>query len=227
MSISAGSRIGPLHVNAGTVNQDSFSEMEQDGITVIAVADGAGSLPKSEIGAQLASMSVVQEVFDLLQCGSHFDTAVRDAITNTRSVLMLRDDVQEIGCTLAVAAFSKNGWGAGVVGDAFIVVAHEDGSHELVRPESTDEFVNVTTFLTSKNFDPLIVSGDEAPRAVAACSDGMAGVSLAGNEPSKGFWTPLFKHAEEEPLDVNAFLEYMDKAEKISDDTTLVIATRD
>lgn len=227
MSVTAGTITGPYHKRNETENQDSFWFLEEGDFIVIAVADGAGSLLKSEIGAQLAASTAVNETMDALQVGRSFEEAVKIGVKEAREVLLTRDDVKEIGCTLAVGAMSlKGGWGAGVVGDAFVVVSLKTDDHKLVQPTSSAEFANVTKLLTSNDHDPLVVSGEELVEAISASSDGLLGSSTVGGEASPKFWNPLISRALDNNMDIQSFLYFMEEQERIDDDTTLVIATK-
>lgn len=227
MAVSAGTIIGPYHVRQGIENQDAYWFLEEGNFTVIAVADGAGSLPKSAIGAQLASATAVNETMDALQGGVNFHQAVSLGIERARGVLLSREDVSEIGCTLAVAAMSiKGGWGAGVVGDAFALISKSIDEHSIIQPKSSAEFANVTKLLTSRDYDPLIESGTDEIVAIVASSDGLTNTSMVDGKASQKFWSPIINRAINDNMDVQAFLYYMNDNERIYDDTTLVIATK-
>lgn len=222
--ISAGSINGPHHRIRNEENQDYFYHITENGITVIAVADGAGSLSQSHIGAKLASTTAVCETIDAILDGNNLESAVQIGVDRARDTLLDRDDRKQIGCTLAVAVISDQGWAAGVVGDAFAVISLADDSHQIIQPTSDSEFANITKLLTSKDYSPMYRSGTESALAVSAASDGLLQASLKDGKPLAGFWTPIVKRASEEAFNVSSFLEHMDANEKISDDTTLVVA---
>ena len=227
MAVSAGTIIGPYHVRQGVENQDAYYFLEEGEFTVIAVADGAGSLPKSAIGAQLASATAVNETIDALQDGRSFQQAIALGIEKARVLLLSREDSHQIGCTLAVAAMSNTGgWGAGVVGDAFALISTNIDEHSVIQPKSSAEFANVTKLLTSRDYDPLIESGTEEIVAIVASSDGLTNTSMVNGKASQKFWSPIIARAIDDNMDVQAFLYYMNDNERIYDDTTLVIATK-
>ena len=226
MAVLSGTVIGPYHVRAGTENQDAFWALEEDNFTVIAVADGAGSLINSATGAQLASATAVNETMDALQGGSGFEESVSLGIERARQLLLSRDDASTLGCTLAVAVLSKQGgWAAGVVGDAFVLVSEHADQHTIIQPTNLEEFANVTKLLTSHDHSPLVTSGDNEIVAIAASSDGLTNTSLIDGEASGKFWNPIISRVLKDDMDLQAFLYYMNDNEKIYDDTTLVIAT--
>lgn len=225
MSVYSGTVTGPRHKRDGKNNQDSLSYLEENDYIVIAVADGAGSLERSEIGSQLAASTVVNEVMDFLQDGVDFEESISMGIEKTREVLLSRDDAKMIGCTLAVAVLSKQGgWGAGIVGDAFAVISTHPDTHKFIQPESNEEFANVTKLLTSKDYAPLITSGTEQVVTIAVSSDGLENTSTKDGVASDKFWSPIIRKVVNDNMDIQAFLYYMNDKELIYDDTTLVIA---
>lgn len=224
-NISAGSIVGPHHKNRNEENQDYFYHITENGITVIAVADGAGSLSMSHIGAQLSATTAAGETIDSVFDGNSLEDSVKIGIARARDVLLERDDHHLTGCTLAVAIISDQGWAAGVVGDAFAVISFADDTHEIVQPKCESEFVNITKLLTSKTCNPVYRSGTDSVLAVSAASDGLIPVSLQDGKPLQGFWTPIVNRTADEDFNVNAFLEHMNLKDKISDDTTLIVAS--
>lgn len=226
MTVFAGTITGPTHVRQGTENQDAYWFLEEKGFTVIAVADGAGSLPRSALGAQLASSTAVNETMDALLDGRSFHSAIELGIESARNTLLSRQDAHEIGCTIAVAAMSnKGGWGAGVVGDAFALISTDVDNHAILQPTSDAEFANFTKLLTSRDHSPVYDSGDELLKAISVSSDGLTNTSVIEGEASPRFWSPIITRALNEDMNVQSFLYYMNDNEKIYDDTTLVIAT--
>lgn len=223
MVVYAGSFTSPYHDE----NQDSFWHLEERGFTVAAVADGAGSLEKSAIGADIAVSTSVNECIDDLIAGESFEESVLSALGSARKSLMMRHDMKDVGCTLVVAAMHEDGgWAVGAVGDAFAVVLNDDDSLQVVTEPKPTEFVNQTRLLTSSSFDPVVVSGEDRPKTVALSSDGLYYVSTKDGKASDRFWMPLFSRAyDAEGLDVDAFLQYMHMKDLIEDDTTLLIAT--
>jgi hypothetical protein len=224
-NISAGSIAGPNRITRNEENQDYFYHITENGVTVIAVADGAGSLSMSHIGAQLAATTAAGETIDSVFDGNSLEDSVRTGIARARDVLLERDDHNLTGCTLAVAVIADHGWAAGVVGDAFAVVSFADDSHELVQPDCDSEHIHAATLLTSKTCEPVYRSGTDSVLAVSAASDGLIPLSLEDGKPLQGFWTPIVNRTSDEDLNVTAFLEHINSNDKINDDTTLVIAS--
>lgn len=227
ITVSAGTLVGPHHLKRGEKNQDAVAFLTENGYGVVAVADGAGSLSLSDIGAHIASSTSVNEAMDALNSGCSPEESVQKGIEIARDALLNRDDFKLLGCTLALAVITDEGWATGVVGDAFTVVSYDTDNHELVRPESTSEFTNVTKLLTSNDYDPLYKSGDDRVVALSVSSDGLDDTSIKDNFPSAGFWNPVVSRSLDGNMDIQAFLYHMNDKELIYDDTTLGVMTRD
>jgi hypothetical protein len=66
LHVSAASIIGASHVAAGGVRQDAYNFVAtQDGHLVVAIADGLGSRPLSQLGAALFSEGAIQAALDV------------------------------------------------------------------------------------------------------------------------------------------------------------------
>ena len=102
MNIYAGTITGPYHEQRGETSQDAYWFLQERGFTVLAVADGAGSLPRSGVGAEIAVNTAVNETMDDLLSGESLEEAVRSGIECAQTSLTIRDDAHEIGCTLCL-----------------------------------------------------------------------------------------------------------------------------
>lgn len=227
ITVNAGTIVGPHHLKRGEENQDSVSYLTENGYGVIAVADGAGSLSLSHIGAHIASSTSVNEAMDALNSGCSPQESVQKGIEIAREALLSRDDYKLLGCTLALAVITDDGWSVGVVGDAFAVVSYDIDNHELIQPEDVSEFANITKLLTSNDYSPLYVNGEDVLVSLAVSSDGLEETSLKDKSPSPGFWNPVVSRVIDGNMDIQAFLYHMNDNEKIYDDTTIAFMTRE
>jgi len=224
--IVAGATIqGPDYRGLKNINQDSLYSISENGITVIAVSDGAGSLRNSHIGAQISAQMSAEETLDSILDGNSLEESVRIGVERTRDVLLSRDDASTIGCTLAIAVICDQGWAAGVVGDAFAVISHDETRHEMIQPVQKSEFANITKLLTSNSYDPIYVSGTDVPLGVSVASDGLTPSAIESGKALPGFWSPLIDRVSSEKIDISSFLTFIKNQGKVSDDTTLIIAT--
>lgn len=225
--VTSGTLAAPHHRADKKPNQDAAMFRQFDGVTVIAVADGAGSLPLSHIGSHLA----VEEVTNFFNADFNDETELKEnikaIIEDARSVLRNHPESDKIGCTLAVAVITDTMWAIGIVGDAFVVIQHENNELELFHTPPAGEFTNITKLLTSKlkKKDTLLASGAMPIKNIAVTSDGLEYSSLSSGKPLAGFWNTVFGWASNSVLNVSQLLSHMDKQEKIEDDTTLVVAT--
>lgn len=226
----AATRTGPHHRTRQEPNQDAYAHAVLDEALVVAVADGAGSLPRSGEGAQLATTVAVQHVLGRLQGDPnvHHDALadiVDEAAAAARSAILDLPFAREAGCTLTLVVATEAGWAACLVGDSFAVLDHGD-RYELLRPDAAGEYANITRLLTSADPDPWLFSGPHPVTGVAASSDGLAWATLDRDEPHAAFYRPLFTRAAADDLDLDGLFAHMDTAGKLDDDTTLVVATR-
>lgn len=224
--VTAGTIAGPHHEKNNDPNQDAYHIIEEENYVIIAVADGAGSLKKSDIGASIAVVTAAEETLDSLISNLSIDEAIESGINKARETLLAREDRKEIGCTLSIAVLGKNNWGTGIVGDSFSIVSLADDHHLFLQPQKTSEFANITELLTSKTINPLIEVGEEKIQSISVSTDGLQELSIEGQYPTAGFWNPIIKKTCQQNFDIQAFLYYMNDNNKLVDDTTLVIASR-
>lgn len=213
------SMMGPYHEKKSTPNQDAYTYKKDSDKIALAVADGAGSLKRSHVGSRVA----VETSVDKMMC--HDDppeNRVRYAIEASRNEIFNHSKPQELGCTLAIATIAPDGWSVGVVGDAFAII-HYDDHHELVTSEKISEYANITKLLTSDDWSPTIVSGRQDIRGISLSSDGLVNVALKNDLPFDGFWNTIIAKAEDESLDVNDLLQWIEDQGRIDDDTTLLV----
>jgi len=228
MRISAGTVESAPHRENNQGNQDSFAYLQENGYTVIAVADGDSSLGENSVtGASIAAATSVEETLDSLIAGNDIDEALHRGIEASREVLLSRDDRDTLGCTLSLAVKSHSSWGVALVGDAFAVVSQAEDDHTLICRNQDSSNPGNPKLLTDEAYEPLFMYGEGDIQAIAVSSDGLAGISLNISEKqvSHDFWAPLVQQALEGNLDIQNFLNLMDQESQLQDDTTLVIAS--
>lgn len=221
--VSAATRVGP-GTSEGRINQDAHYWLIEDDVIVTAVADGAGSLALSHLGASIAAQTACTEAIDAIQDGCSYEEALSTAFTKAREALLERDDWKQLGCTLAVTIVGTDGWCAGSVGDAFAVIIDHSGNITQVQAPRESEYANITKLLTSKDFHPTIECHETIPEAFAVSSDGLLRLSTeASGRPSSRFWLPLFSKVYEDDAAASKFLQWLDSKEHLDDDTTLLM----
>jgi Protein phosphatase 2C len=152
--VVGGSVAGTTHEAKGTECQDASQWHVSPGVVCLAVADGAGSRPRSRHGAQLAverALLLVAERADdsdPSECLRLVFTDVRDHITAIAAAE--GNDPGDYAATLAVAILAGDVVCAGQVGDTIVVTGCR-GEYRTADPAPRSEYVNETSFVTDKD----------------------------------------------------------------------------
>jgi hypothetical protein len=220
-----GSVAGPHHRKNDIPNQDVAHWYDAGDLFIGAVADGAGSLKHSDVGAFQAAKTAVEAIHEALKT-TPFDELIPLGIEAGRTAQVANDDYKEFGSTLTLVVMKSNGdWTAGGVGDSFGVIHMEDDSHELVTGTAVGEYANITELLTSKSIHPLYATGTGAI-GFSLSSDGLENVALSKGEAHPGFWNGIRDKAIAGDLEVSALFDWLDSLDRIVDDTTLLTAVK-
>src|SRR5687768_17604784 len=151
---------GSGHRRNSTGCQDSHAwTLVAPSTLVAAVADGAGSARLAADGSRIAARFSVEYVAWRLSEHEQVDPLelLGDAMIATRRQLVntakrARHPVGDLATTLALVIASPGGVWAAQVGDGSVVVDQPDGSLLAVADGEREEYLNETTFLTSKNW---------------------------------------------------------------------------
>ncbi|HUR49972.1 MAG TPA: PP2C family serine/threonine-protein phosphatase [Acidimicrobiales bacterium] len=232
---------GSGHRRDSTGCQDSHAwTLAAPDTLVAAVADGAGSARRAAEGSTLAATFSVEYVAWRLCEHERVDPLelLSDAMGATRSQLarLARRDRHPIGdlaTTLALVIASPDGVWAAQVGDGSVVVHQLDGSLLAVADGEREEYLNETTFLTSKSWRSACVIEEVPTRveSIALLTDGLGLLALDltdGGRPHVPFFKPLLGFARAEdacPTELERFLESDRVATRTDDDVTLLLAT--
>lgn len=236
---------GPLHVQTGLPCQDAcrFGVLP-GGFGVIAVADGLGSAPMSDLGARVsveAAVSLAERVFgqntpkhtDLTSLSRRMMYAARDSLEET--ALREGQPLNSFATTLITAVFLRDRIAVAQIGDGGSV-ARIGGALTLLSSPGSSEYANEVTPLTSENWiEELFVSGEYAgTECVAVFTDGCQRSALsrtAGSyEPFDRFFNPVFSFAlsvrdsAQATEELIEFLSSKKVSEHSEDDKTLVVA---
>jgi hypothetical protein len=148
-----------------------------------ALADGAGSAERAEVGAALATSLFADIVFEAFDDGASlgsFVETLRYAIGEARLALHLkagRDDraVDDYASTLLAAILSPAGGAVGQIGDGAVVISDASNGWCPVHWPDHGEYANTTTFLTQTDaLDTLrVASFDASVKRLAMFSDGL------------------------------------------------------
>lgn len=181
---------GRGHELDGTRGQDRTAYLSGHGVQVLCLADGAGSAPQSEFGAQ----AVVEEGCALLiEQFAQFDTSA-DAEQARQEILerlheRLAGVGRRLGCTFADLASTF--LAIAVSAERFVVVHIGDGvigyvkngELRVISAPDNAEFANQTTFVTSPD-------AASSTRLFRGATEGVSGFILM----SDGTSASLFDH---------------------------------
>ncbi|XYI04060.1 PP2C family serine/threonine-protein phosphatase [Sorangium sp. So ce1128] len=219
--MAAGASVtGRLHEKSGVPCQDAVAISAPGKITVIALADGAGSARHADAGAQLAVAETVKHVserFDAL-----WDMDVDRARAEIVDVIVARlgaeartrhASLADFGSTLLFVAVDRERFLAGHIGDG-VIACERDGQSEILSRPQRGEHANETVFLTSGQAQALmfVVRGSlDGRSSFALMSDGSAESLYTKRDGSlaaalRSIWTWLDKRAPrevEEALEIN------------------------
>jgi hypothetical protein len=246
---------GISHVRSGAPCQDSGCVwVSPDGRAVVgAIADGGGSLDRSELGSYVAA-SILVAATAVRLTGSNFEdaservleehwrTVVRDirAMLSREAELTQGAATRDYGTTLIGFLAVDDHIAAMQIGDGFLVLGNgldtASAHFRLVfdaRPvEQAGEVVWLTSSLWEDDFRCTFIEG--SVDLVAASTDGLEKVAISRREqePFPGFFTPLSQRVGEigSSEDLRALatsvISMKSLDNKVADDKTLLLARR-
>jgi serine/threonine protein phosphatase PrpC len=242
----AASVAGASHLGTGQPCQDAHCMHIAGDVFIAAVADGAGSAPKSALGARTAAEVAVNFLRSKLCQGESrpddeitWTEVMSEALAAARmAVLELAEacgeDPRLFAATLSCAACAGEWVMAGQIGDGIVVLQDQAGALEMALAPQRGEYANETSFITED--DALAQAQYLMPRrqaltGIALSTDGLLrlAVSLADHAPHTKFFQPLFAFARSaEDAAAGATLAEFLSSERVSarsdDDKTLVLA---
>ncbi|MHA5049183.1 PP2C family serine/threonine-protein phosphatase [Streptomyces sp. SD15] len=205
---------GYRHRRQGLPCQDACAYTVSNSVAVLAVADGAGSRPRSEEGARLA-VELAAEHFARRaaaaaqsQPGDSVHELLEDAFHDVSKTFLdtTGADAADFATTLTVVVLAPGWLGHLTVGDGFVVLraGTEDGErqfHLLPQAAAASEYSNETVFLTSPDAARWVHTecvSDEGVDGVLLSTDGLAQAALArsGNgaqSPNASFADAVFR----------------------------------
>jgi hypothetical protein len=228
---------GTSHIAKGTGCQDASGWRRHNGITCLAVADGAGTRPLSATGSALAVEQALDTVARLAGdenapddhadwLRAAFDSA-RDRIAAFASSTNRKPT--EYATTLAVAILFPEHVVIGQIGDPIVVVGTR-GHYLAVHPEAKVEYANETYFLTAGDwYEHLRITLLAGPvEVVALSSDGLKYkiTNIRTGAPFGRFFDDLLgylKTPEASSAGINKFLTGLTN-DQTGDDKSLVAA---
>ena len=249
--VSRASVTGTSHIRAGLPCQDSSNHHVAGEVLIAAVADGAGSAAKSDVGSSIAAETSVLTAERLLQethdhsphpvHGTCLKRVIYGAVGQTRRGLReeaqrLDVDVRELATTLLLMVHTPSILAAGQIGDGAMVVSEGAGDYMTFITPQRGEYANQTNFVTSSEAMSMLeirveqVENDLS--RLAMFTDGLQNLVLRSHDdsPHAPFFDPVFAWMESQPASVDtdqklsAFLESPRVTSRADDDLTLLLA---
>jgi serine/threonine protein phosphatase PrpC len=168
---------GPRHIKRSQPNQDSWRARAYRWGNVIAVSDGLGSKPHSDIGSKAACYAVTEAVQYFARHPSAPVDTIPPLIHSLWRILIEPYDVRECGTTCLFAMRINERLIAGRLGDGLIFADSKSEEPVILTDEKEESFSNVTDCLNGK-FHPELwelreLPADDFPR-VMLCTDGIS-----------------------------------------------------
>ena len=208
----------------------------------MAVADGAGSASRAEVGSKCAVDASLQYLFEHLEAGQPetaddcrvlLENTLRQARVTLQEIAP-GEKINEVATTLLLTLVTSRWLGTIQVGDGAVVCRDLLGNLRVLSQLGQSEYINETTFLTSsdyvKHVHHVTMPSDEIS-GLAMMSDGIEFLALryADNSAHEPFFRSMFEFAEN-PASTDAelaeFLRSERVCERTDDDKTLVLSVR-
>jgi serine/threonine protein phosphatase PrpC len=241
---------GLSHQKQGLPCQDALEyRCLPGGTLLVALADGAGSATRSELGAQAAVQAAVDALVAGLtkgqpaECCDWVEVFWETFESARAAVIRLAEERDEplgaFATTLTCLAATPEELIVGQLGDGAVVAGGADGSLDTVTTVQRGEYANETYFLTQEQaLEQVVIQVINLPmQALAVMSDGLTRLALKRptNEPHLPFFKPLFAFVEASAPSndgaqaseaLTSFLASPRVCERTDDDKTLVLALR-
>lgn len=245
MIIIGTSVIGVSHLKSGLPCQDACNyKVTNKGTAIVAVADGVGSVPKSDIGAKFVVSEAISQLEQIEQTKDKIDTEdIRNVVALTREKLkemanQMNEDFENLATTLIllVAYITQDNQKEVLiahVGDG-AVVAKSDKLEILSLPEES-EYINEVTPITSESWEKYmrLYKFTKDFECIAVMTDGCQPAAFKKQDgvsvPFEGFFEPIFQYSksitnpEEGTEEIRKLLSSQKINQYIYDDKTLVV----
>ncbi|MCS7214392.1 MAG: protein phosphatase 2C domain-containing protein [Candidatus Calescibacterium sp.] len=248
MTIVGTSVIGVSHLNSGLPCQDACKyKVTANGKAIVAVADGVGSAPKSDIGARFIVNEVLEHLEQIdLKKQRIEEGDIKEVIMFAREKLKkmaedTQEDFQNLATTLiVVVAYETDDKQKEVmiahIGDG-AVLAESDKLEILSLPEESESKYKVAPITVKNWYDYMhFYKFKKNFKFIAIITDGCQPVALKKENngisvPLEEFFRPIFyclknnKNPEECTDEIRKLLSSQKVNEYTWDDKTLVVIT--
>ena len=169
---------GPEHRRAGAANQDAWTVRHFNDGVAAAVSDGLGSCRHADIGAQAACRAVVEAAGFHFRHSSAELASTPTLVHHLRQLLLSGYSPEDCSATcLFVVVRRDAGALLAQLGDGLLAACGADGVVDLLTPDKSDSFVNVTVGLASEqaaNRRRTVIVPEDRYCAFVLCTDGIA-----------------------------------------------------
>jgi serine/threonine protein phosphatase PrpC len=240
------STTGTSHLRLGVPCQDACGWFATKDMIAVAVADGAGSAPQSQLGSAVAVRDSIASLLharvaaeDWTDCdfASRLCGALQAAkIGVERQASAISVQPSDLACTLLIAVGITGGtMGAAQIGDGAVIIENKFGDILALTSPTSGEHLNETTFITSaRAIQSAQIRVQKDVTHFAVLTDGLQMISLRmpAAVPHHQFFSPLFRllsSASEEKAQaaIEALLFEKRVTDRTDDDLTLVVASLD
>lgn len=224
--------------------QDAHDYRVLDDCLVVAVADGAGSAPFSQEGAQRATKVACDKMTDMLTTKvpskkKAWKKLMKSVFAHAREALVGQAgdrDLRDLATTLTCAAATPTWLVVAQLGDGLVVARSTNEKALFVAGEpQRGEYANSTYFLTGdRAMEQIVVQFYGPVQALVVITDGLLNLAVEnpGCVPFADFFDPLICFMERERTGektdkkLEDFLRSERVCERTDDDKTLVVAVR-
>lgn len=243
----ASSVLGTSHQKRGQPCQDAHAwDILGPGWIVAAVADGAGSASLSDVGAQVATQTAVEQIkrqWDKLEIEHSevcWEELLEEVLAQAQKAIaaesLTRDvEMRQLATTLLILVANSQKVAVAQVGDGAVVIGDRQGHLIALTQPENGEYANETTFLISANaLESAQIKVWEGEIAhFALFSDGLQRLALKLPEgtPHAPFFTPLFRFVDQmedsqaAERELQGFLAHPRITERTDDDLTMVLGS--
>ena len=141
---------GRKHIKENMPNQDAFSLYRDDDLIVMTVADGLGSKPKSDAGAEKVCKVVPECVKAWKRSGNTSVKSLVSMIADRWQDGM--DHINDYAATCLLSILDKEGITLVQVGDG-MVYGIIDNQEVLLEEKTDEDFTNITSSIASADLD--------------------------------------------------------------------------
>ncbi len=169
---------GPSHLRLGEPNQDAWAMRRFRTGVVATISDGLGSCRHADLGARAACGAVMEAASLHFRLGAPSLCSMPMLVQQLWPLMLLGHAPGDCSatCTFVVA---RQGGGAFLaqLGDGLLAACRADGTVDLLMPDKSDSFANLTVGLASSSDAApwrTVSVPDDRYCAFVLCTDGVA-----------------------------------------------------